>query len=98
MCHIEYAHKYFEGSWQRKKQLNINISSKESAHGICPVFLCVGNYTFIFLSSLSSGVQFDIFRDLKLSNHQDKNENSFMFYFLNSINRKTLCIYLLSYF
>ena len=35
-----------------------------------------------FLSSLSSGYQFGIFRDLKLSNHQDKNENTFMFYFL----------------
>ena len=72
--------------------------TQRKVHGICPVFLCVGNYTFIFLSSLSSGYQFDIFRDLKLSNHQDKNENIFMFYFLNSINRETLCIYLLSYF
>lgn len=51
-------HKYFRRKLA-KKTININISSKESAHGICPVFLCMGNYTFIFLSSLSSGVQFD---------------------------------------
>ena len=40
MCHIEYAHKYFEGSWQRKKQVNINVNSKESAWYLSCFPLC----------------------------------------------------------